>query len=180
MLLKSNLADLIDKSFTACLTGHRPIKLPWVYNERQLNCIRFKEDLKILFIGAIKYGLINFLTGMAEGFDMIATEILLDLKKTFKHIKVIAIIPCVGQEKKWKAPQQSRYHKIIKKCDDCFILSDSYTNSCMHDRNKFMVEHSSVVIACYNGTASGTRNTIFYAKSKGCKIKIINPNDYTI
>ena len=48
----------------------------------------------------------------------------------------------------------------------------------MNERNKFMVERSSVVIACYNGKPSGTGNTLRYAKEKGCKIRIINPEDY--
>ena len=64
------------KEETACLTGHRPNKLPWFYNELQESCINFKKQLRLVFEGAIKYGLKNFLTGMAEGFDMIATEIL--------------------------------------------------------------------------------------------------------
>lgn len=168
----------INKSETGCLTGHRPDKLPWHYDETKENCKRFKEDLKNTFIGAVNYGLKTFLTGMAEGFDMIGAEVLLELKKQIKGIKIIAVIPCKGQEKYWSDEQQKRYHKIIKKCDDYVILSETYTKTCMNDRNKFMVEHSSIVIACYNGVPSGTGNTIKFAKEKGCKIKIINPDNY--
>ena len=175
---KKKLIENINKLETACLTGHRPDKLPWFYDETKESCIRFKDDLRQIFEGAIKYGLKNFLTGMAEGFDMIGTEILLDLQNQYKDIKIIAIIPCKGQEKKWKPYQQTRYHNIIKQCDDTIILSDTYTKTCMNDRNKYMVEHSSVVIACFNGIPSGTGNTIRFAKENGCKIKIINPEDY--
>lgn len=152
--------------------------MPWFYDETKENCVRFKEDLKTIFEGAIKYGLKNFLTGMAEGFDMIATEILVELKKTYNNIKIIAVIPCSGQEKKWKPSQRTRYHKIINQCNDSIILYDSYTKTCMNDRNKYMVEHSSIVIACFNGLPSGTGNTIRFGKENGCKIKIINPNNY--
>lgn len=48
----------------------------------------------------------------------------------------------------------------------------------MNERNKFMVEHASVCIACWNGKPSGTANTLRYAKENGCKIKIINPENY--
>jgi len=48
----------------------------------------------------------------------------------------------------------------------------------MNDRNKYMVEHYSVVIACFNGIPSGTGNTIRFAKEKGCKVRIINPDEY--
>lgn len=172
-----NVENLL-KEETCCLTGHRPKSLPWGYNESKLNCINFKKDLFSILIGAINYGLKNFLTGMAEGFDMIATETLIDLRKKFKEIKIIAVIPCKDQEIKWSADQQKRYRKILKECDSIFILSKNYTPTCMNDRNKFMVEHSSVVIACYNGKPSGTGNTIRFAKDNGCKIRIINPESY--
>ncbi|MGN0961688.1 MAG: SLOG family protein [Christensenellales bacterium] len=172
------LINVIKKEETICLTGHRPNKLPWFYDETKNNCIRFKEDLRKILEGAIKYGIKNFLSGMAEGFDMIATELLLELRKKYKEIKIIAVIPCLGQEKRWSVNQQKRYNKILKQCDDSVIISKEYTINCMNDRNRFMVEHSSIVIACYNGFPSGTGNTIKYAKENACKIKIISPVNY--
>ena len=166
------------KEETACLTGHRPAKLPWFYDETKENCIKFKNDLETIFTGAIQYGLKNYLVGMAEGFDMIGAETLIKLRKDNKAIKVIAVVPCKDQEKVWRQEQQKRYHKILKQCDDVIILSETYYKNCMNDRNKYMVDHSSVVIACYNGEPSGTGNTVKYAKSQGCKIRIINPDDY--
>ena len=167
----------IIKEETACITGHRPKLLPWGYDESKQNCLKFKIDIEKMFKGAIEYGLKTFLTGMAEGFDMIATEILLELRKT-KNIKVIAVVPCANQELKWSAKQQERYRKILNLCDDKIILSDIYTPNCMNERNKYMVENSSVCIACFNGSSGGTKNTLLYAKQKGLKIKIINPNNY--
>lgn len=166
------------KSETACSTGHRPKSLPWGYNEDAPNCKAFKEDCKKIYEGAIKYGMTNFLNGMAEGFDMISAEIIIELKKTYNNIKLIACIPCLGQELKWKIKQQKRYNKILKQCDEKIVLSDCYTPSCMNDRNKYMVAHSSVVIACFNGKPSGTGNTIRYAKKQKLKVRIINPNNY--
>jgi len=166
-------------SKTACLTGHRPNKLPWFYDENNILCSNFKKDLYCILQKEIQKGITNFLTGMAEGFDMIATEILLDLRKTYnKNIKIFAIIPCLGQESRWKIPQQLRYQNIINKCDGVIILSKSYTPNCMNERNKFLVDHCSTVIACYNGHNGGTKNTINYAKYNNRIIKIINPNNY--
>lgn len=158
---------------TICLTGHRPKSLPWGYDETKESCIKFKQDLEIIFENAIKCGYKTFLSGMAEGFDMIGTEILLKLKK--KHnIQIIAVVPCLGQELKWSAKQQKRYNHILKQCDNKIVLSLQYTPTCMNERNKFMVDNSSVCMACWNGKPSGTMNTISYAKHNNCKIKIIN------
>lgn len=41
-----------------------------------------------------------------------------------------------------------------------------------------MVEQSDVVIAVWNRRPSGTGNTIRFAKENGCKVRIINPEDY--
>lgn len=108
---------------------------------------------------------------------MIGAEILIELRKTH-NIKIIAVIPCLGQELQWKPEQQKRYHKILKQCDEKIILNDHYTPTCMNDRNKFMVDHSSVCIACWNGKPSGTGNTIRFSKENGNKVRIINPEDY--
>lgn len=163
---------------TACLSGHRPNKLPWFYDETKASCVKFKHDLQTLFIGAYEYGLKNYLIGMAEGFDMIGAETLIELRKTYKDIKIFAIIPCKGQEKKWKTEQQIRYQNILKQCDEVITLSEKYTDTCMNERNEYMVKHSSVLIACYNGKPSGTGNTIRFAKENGCKVRIIDINQY--
>ena len=168
---------MIDKEKTACLTGHRPKSLPWGYDESQESCVSFKEELEKIFNGAIDYGVTTFLTGMAEGFDMIGAEILLEIRKN-RNIKVIAVVPCVGQESKWKPEQQKRYKHILQKCDKVITLSEFYTPTCMNDRNKYMVNNSSICIACWNGKPSGTGNTVRFAKQNGNRIRIINPENF--
>lgn len=64
------------------------------------------------------------------------------------------------------------------KIDEVIVLQGHYTADCMNKRNKYVVENSSVVIACYNGKPSGTGNTIRFAKENGCKVRIISPEEY--
>ena len=87
-------------------------------------------------------------------------------------------MPCIGQELKWKPDQQIRYKNILKRCDDVITLSDHYTPTCMNDRNKYMVDHSSICIACWNGKSSGTGNTVHFAKQNGNRVRIINPENF--
>lgn len=163
------------KDLVACLTGHRPKSLPWGYDETQDSCKRFKDICTKMFMGAINFGITTFLTGMAEGFDMIATELLLNLRDTSPHIKIVAVIPCLGQEKRWSTSQQNRYKNILTKVDKKIVLADYYTPTCMNERNMFMVKNADVCIACWNGKPSGTKNTILFAKATGCKVRLINP-----
>lgn len=168
----------LDINVTCCLSGHRPKALPWKYNEEKISCIKFKNDLEEYLIYTIKNGFINFLIGMAEGFDMISAETLITLRTIYKQIRIYAIIPCKNQEIKWSLSQQQRYHRILKQCDDVIILSEQYTKNCMNVRNEYMVKLSSMLIACYNGKPSGTGNTIKFAQKQNLKILLINPNDY--
>lgn len=87
------------ESIIACFTGHRPVSLPWGYDETQENCLKFKNDLLVILRKAILFGIKVFLTGMAEGFDMIAAETIIKLKQEFSDVKLIAIIRCKNQEK---------------------------------------------------------------------------------
>ncbi len=50
--------------------------------------------------------------------------------------------------------------KIIKKADYVKYVSPEYSPACFQIRNEYMVNHSNLLIAVYNGEASGTRNTL--------------------
>ena len=167
-----------SKKYTACITGHRPKTLPWKYDETKESCKNFKTRIKQIFVEKIEEGVEIFMTGMAEGFDMISTEILIDLRQSYRDIKIIAVIPCKDQEKRWNAQQQSRYLRIISECDDVIILAEKYTDTCMNERNLFMVQHSNYCIACWNGKPSGTGNTVRFANENHCNVTIMNPNDF--
>ena len=96
----------------------------------------------------------------------------------YKNITLEGAIPCRNQDERWNDESKKRYAKIKKECDFLTYISDEYTPTCMNDRNKYMVDHSAVVIAVWNGKPSGTGNTVRFAKDRGCKVKILNPNTY--
>lgn len=164
------------KRYTICFTGHRPKGLPWGYNEKAQSCLKFKQYMKKLLIQKIKEGYNYFIVGMALGIDMIVAEILLELKS--KHdISIEGAIPCLNQEIKWSISQQEHYRNILSKCDKITYISKEYTLSCMQKRNEYMVDNSYLVIAVWNGTPSGTLNTINYAKTKNINTIIIDINN---
>ena len=166
----------LDKEVTACLTGHRPKGLPWGYNEESELCLSFKKDLKEIFKKLVQKGIKNFLVGMALGFDMIGAEVLQEMRdKDAFLIRVIAVIPCLTQSDSWGEKYKAKYNSLVTNCDDKVVLSSEYYDGCMLDRNRFMVDSSSVVVACYRGGGGGTKNTINYAYKKNAKVIIISP-----
>lgn len=164
--------------YVACFTGHCPFGLPWGFDESKENCLRFKRDLFEILKNAILFGVETFLTGMAQGFDLIASEIIIQLKKDFPNVKLVAVIPCKDQTKNWRANQKERYYQILNYCDEKIISSEKYYDGCMNYRNLWMVQHSNICIACWNNKRSGTYNTIKFAKENGLKLKIINTENY--
>ena len=52
-------------------------------------------------------------------------------------------------------------------------LRDVTQRSAIPQRNEWMVDHAARVIAVYNGTSGGTRNTIEYARAQGVPLRFI-------
>ena len=167
-----------DREHTICNTGHRPQSLPWGFDETKSSCVAFKVDLYNTIERAINAGFTHYISGLAIGVDTMFAEAVIELRKKYKNITLEGAIPCRNQDERWNAESKKRYAKIKKECDFLTYISNEYTPTCMNDRNKYMVDHSAVVIAVWNGKPSGTGNTIHFAKERGCKIKIINPEDY--
>ena len=174
--LKKKKEKSTIKVLKICLTGHRPKSLPWGYDETKESCILFKNVMTSIIEKAIMNGYTYFISGMALGIDMICAEIVLELKKKYKNVMLECAIPCLNQEKKWSLLQQDRYKNILKKADIVHYVSKAeYTDTCMNDRNNYMVEQSNVVIAVWNGKLSGTGNTVRIAKNAGKKVRIVDP-----
>lgn len=170
---------ILDKKSTCCFTGHRPQKLPWGYDEEWEACIRLKLKLAVEIEEMRKRGVTTFISGMAIGVDLWAAEIVLDLKRAYPDdkIRLFAAIPFEGQANKWSAEYRERYFNVLAKADDEITFHAHYTKSCMHERNRYMVDYSAHMIAVFNGEKGGTANTMRYAESKGLHIVVINPND---
>ncbi len=160
-----------------CFTGHRCQKLPWGFNEKDIRYYKTKKDVREKIETLIGKGYTYFLNGMAIGFDMMAAEIVLEMK--LKHPKVFleCVLPCKNQEIRWNIYQQSRYREILSKADKTTCLSEKYTDRCMLDRNEYMVNNSDCVIALYNGKGGGTLQTINYAKKLDKEVFIIKPHE---
>ena len=162
-----------DREITCCFTGHRPSKLPWGYREDDLRCLDLKMDIVQALVGLYQRGYRHFLCGMAEGCDLYFAESLLLLRQVHEDVILGAAVPFRGQADRWSAEQRERYHRILDGCDSVFLQQEQYAPGCMMARNRYMVNHSSLLLACYNGEAGGTRNTILYAREQGLEILTI-------
>lgn len=151
-----------------CFTGHRPEKL--AYSESEIKFL-----LEKAIDHAIADGYVTFITGMAQGTDIWAAEIVLEKKKHNNGLHLICAVPHPGFEKRRNEYETARYNHILCHADYVRIICDRYFRACYQRRNELMVDHASLVIAVWDGRSSGTKNTIDYAKRVG--VKIVNVLD---
>ena len=145
-----------DRSKCCCFTGHRPYKLG-------INEEKAKELLSGAIDMMINRGYTTFISGMAQGIDMWAAEIVLMKRQQNPAIYLVCVSPDKGMESKWQDADKEKYNSIIEQADEVRYLCEHYTSYCFHARNNWMVNHSSMVIAAYNDENGGTKNTIKYA-----------------
>ena len=153
---------MFDKNFTCCFTGHREIE------PQHLRYIPKALD-KILRI-LIAQGYHTFVAGGALGFDTMAAEAVLKMKKSFPHIKLIIVAPFAGQSEKWSLSEQITYERIREAADDYICLSAGYSSTCMKKRNQYLVDMSDVCIAYCIRERSGSAQTINFAVEQGLKL----------
>ena len=162
-----------EKSLTCCFTGHRPQSLPWGTREDDPRCAELKTELAARLEAVYEMGWRHFLCGMALGCDTYFAEAVLALREKHPDVTLEAVIPCGSQPERWQSAQRQRYNSLLDGSDRVTVLQIRYTPDCMQKRNRYMVDHASLLLACYNGNPGGTQNTLLYAELQGLRTVII-------
>lgn len=157
-------------------TGHRPHKLPWGYDESDARCVAVKGALAGQIAALASIGVTDFFSGMADGVDVWAAQIVLKLRESNSEIKLHCIIPHPGQESRWNRAAQERYRAILALADDVQTLSQRYYSGCLQERNKYLIHSAAYLLAVYDESGEGgTACTVNYARQQGRRVVIINP-----
>ena len=163
----------MDREKTCCFSGHRPTRLPWGQNENDERCIAMKQELSARLDGIYDLGYRHFMCGMAIGCDMFFAEAVLAMKLEHPDITLEAVIPCGSQPDRWAAALRRRYVSLLDRCDKVTVMQIEYTPDCMMRRNRYMVDHSSLLLSCFAGRPGGTMNTIVYAERSDVNVILI-------
>ena len=146
------------------------------YDETDGRCVALKEVLTEQIAALVEAGFTQFLSGMAEATDTWSALAVLSLREKNPAIKLHCILPCTAQAEKWSASSRELYRSILERADSVVYVSRDYHKNCMLDRNRFLVEHASILLAVYNGVRrSGTGATVNYARKMGREIIVIDP-----
>lgn len=148
-----------ERENTCCFTGHRILSAKVIP--------QLKEELEQTVSALIAQGVTQFVTGGALGFDTLAAEEVLRQRKTYPDICLHLMLPCKGQEKKWRLGDRLRYQKITCQADEVTCLAEEYYDGCMLKRNREMINASAYCVAYCTKTKGGAVYTANRAEQAG-------------
>ena len=163
----------MNRETTCSFTGHRPDKLPWRGDESDPRCLALKERLAAAVEDAYDKGMRHFLCGMARGADFYFCDAVLELRERRSGVTLEAVIPCEEQAARWSERERERWFSLVERCDGETMLQHHYDKGCMLRRNRYLVDHSSMLIAVYDGMLGGTMYTLSYAMKRGLETVIL-------
>lgn len=168
-------------SFSCVITGHRPTRFKFKYNEKDKRCQRIKKCLQEQLIRLYNQGVRCFWAGGAMGADMWAAEILLRMKEqqAYQDVELRLALPFEGYDSDWDDWHRKRMDFIRRYAEKVLILCETPSSESYKKRNYYMVEQAGYMIAVYDNAhnmRSGTQQAVNYAKKKGLQIIYIHPD----
>lgn len=148
-------------------TGHRPPKLGGYGDAVYNRLVMFAEQrLKEWVHDCNNSGGVveHVISGMAQGWDQAFAQGAVNC-----GIPFIAAVPFNGFNNMWPLAAQERYSRLIGCAMRVDVISDGgFETFKLFKRNEWMVDHSDVVMALWDGNpVGGTFRCINYARSKG-------------
>lgn len=145
-----------------CFTGHRKIAAS------EYGWLSDKLDEIIAHFYASGYTV--FRVGGALGFDTMVEKKVITLRDLGANVELELFLPCGDQAKNWNDHDRLIYQEILNRADRVFCLYPTYTDGCMFERNRRMVDGSELCIGYCTRPRSGSGYTLSYAKKQGIQI----------
>ena len=140
-------------------SGHR--SLPHAAEEQLPRLLRQK------IAQLAEEGYTGFLCGGAMGFDTLAAEAVLAVRVRRPELTLTLALPCPEQDRAWPERERARFRRILEAADEAILVSPEYHRFCMMQRNRFLVDHSRMLVCYLTGDKGGTAATVRYALKQG-------------
>ena len=134
----------MNKSQTACFSGYRPEKFPFPLEAGCESYINLQAAITRAIGESVQDGYTGFLSGMARGFDLVCSGILLEMKKmspVYDDIELVAVLPFAGRG--FKGRWGYIHDMVLAEASEIITLPSQANRQAYLDRNHFMVEQSS-------------------------------------
>ena len=128
----------------------------------------------------VSKGVYYYGSGAAIGFDTLAAQAVINARRKNPKIKLILVMPCHDQDKKWLPEQRATYSFLKSQANKRVYTSEVYEPGCMHLRNRHLVDNSKFCVCYWERNSGGTAYTVDYAMKQGLEIyNLAQPNFLT-
>ena len=146
---------------TCMFTGHR---------ELPRDTARLEAALERSIAELYGRGARDFLCGGAIGFDMLAAEVVLALRRQVLDARLVLLLPCRNHDRFFSARDKERLRELIERADRVTYVSEQYHAGCMHERNRALVAGADVCVCWFVKSGTGTAYTVRHAAERGLEI----------
>ena len=144
-------------------TGHRKERILQRCGNNPLVLTRIKEAVVRQVTELYRQGYTVYYTGMANGFDMVAAEAVLQVREEYGDIMLVAAVPFRKQPLWFDAEDQLLYARLLERMDRVVMVSENYHKGCYLRRDEYMVRKADVIVAYWDLVPKGGT---FYTVSK--------------
>ena len=153
-------AEFFRGKHACCFTGHRPAGLPNSLCAMTVLRARLCETI----CTAADAGVTTFLAGGAQGFDMIAAEAVIHLRRAQQlPLELILAMPSKRQAERFPAADRERYETILDEADSTWYAGETNDTACMQRRNRYLVDNADCCLCYLKTMRGGTLYTVNYA-----------------
>lgn len=169
-------------SKVCAVTGHRPTRFKFKYNEDYTLCKKIKKAILEQFKRMYdEQDVRHIYVGGALGVDMWAGEIALRLKEMpgYGDLQLHIALPFDGHDSKWDKRSRERMAFLIWHSTECVTIGKTNSSESYYARNRYMVDHADMLLAVFDNEKemrSGTLHTVNYARKKQMPILLIHPD----
>lgn len=163
------------------ITGHRPRRLGGYKTPNPTEQWVRAHLRAILERLLARHPSLIALSGMALGTDLIFVEEALKL-----GIPFVAATPFEGQESRWPASSQKHYQELLAHAQEVVRVDevDGYKANPIKaqflSRNRWMVDHSGMTIAVWDGSTGGTGHAVKTTWGQGRSVLCLNPTSRVV
>ena len=105
-------------------------------------------------------GFTDFVSGGAMGFDLLAAEAVLALRPLYPDMRLVMVLPCLGQERAYSPADKERYRAVLDRADMVRYTSHKYYRGCMLARDRVMAEAAHHCVCYLTRSTGGTAYTV--------------------
>ena len=169
---------------SACaISGHKPTRFKWKYNENNNGCKRLKRRVRDQLIRLYEQGVRRFYLDGSLGVDIWAGELLLELKEQpeYSDIELVLVLPFPRHDAEWDKVSRQRLSRLRQRSTEVVVAGTSENPPAVNFklRDQYLINHTDCVLAVYDNNPedrSAVNRVVTYARRKNMPITLLHPD----